>query len=232
MNGWNQGHQDSANALEGVIIFPQCPTLCGLLLFWRTPLFVNLASSSMMIDCWPQKKWRDSCCSIFSVMGVRSGSVRYKRQKRLIWRKVAFCVARKLARSDFGGQEGRWLPFYHSASTLLMPCSSWSSTLLLRTLLSDGKLRQRRLEMAAARSINSRIRIKKISFSRRAHLWFRTSYNSNFIYFIFSLLFSPLNGSPGEFNYLALWRIVLWKGGRLRRNGDENISKRLQIPKF
>ena len=167
MNGWNQGHQGSANALEGVIMFPQCPTLCGLLLFWRTPLFVNLASSSMMIDCWPQKKWRDSCCSIFPIMGVRSGSVRYKRQKRLIWRKVAFCLARKLARSDFGGQEGRWLPFYHSASTLLMPCSSWSSTLLLRTLLSDGKLRQRRLEMAAARSINSRIRIKKISFSRK-----------------------------------------------------------------
>ena len=121
----------------------------------------------MMIDCWPKKKWRDSCCSIFSIMGVRSGSVRYKRQKRLIWRKVAFCVARKLARSDFGGQEGRSLPFYHSASTLLMPSSSWSSTLLLRTLLSDGKLRQRRLEMAATKSINSRIRIKKISFSRK-----------------------------------------------------------------
>ena len=135
----------------------------------------------MMIDCWPQKKWRDSCCSIFSIMGVRSGSVRYPRQKRLIWRKVAFCVARKLARSDIGGQEGRSPPFYHSASTLLMPCSSWCSTLLLRTLLSDGKLRQRRLEMAATRSINSRIRIKKKYslrqdqfFPEGVHLWFRT----------------------------------------------------------
>ena len=187
----------------------------------------------MMIDCWPQKKWRDSCCSIFSIMGVRSGSVRYQRQKRLIWRKVAFCVARKLARSDIGGQEGRSPPFYHSASTLLMPCSSWSSTLLLRTLLSDGKLRQRRLEMAAARSINSRIRIKKNQFFQKGvHLWFRTSYNSNFIHFIFSLVFSHLNWSPCEFNCLAPWRTVLWKGGRLRRNGDENISKRLQIPKF
>ena len=172
----------------------------------------------MMIDCWPQKKWRDSCCSIFSIMGVRSGSVRYPRQKRLIWRKVAFCVARKLARSDIGGQEGRSPPFYHSASTLLMPCSSWSSTLLLRTLLSDGKLRQRRLEMAATRSINSRIRIKKsilwdkISFSRRRSPMISdiASYNSNFIHFIFSLIFSRLNGPPGEFNFLALWRTLLW----------------------
>ena len=172
----------------------------------------------MMIDCWPQKKWRDSCCSIFSIMGVRSGSVRYQRQKRLIWRKVAFCVARKLARSDIGGQEGRSPPFYHSASTLLMPCSSWSSTLLLRTLLSDGKLRQRRLEMVATRSMNSRILIKKsilwdkISFSKRRSPMISdiASYNSNFIHFIFSLIFSRLNGSPGEFNFLALWRTLLW----------------------
>ena len=172
----------------------------------------------MMIDCWPQKKWRDSCCSIFSIMGVRSGSVRYQRQKRLIWRKVAFCVARKLARSDIGGQEGRSPPFYHSASTLLMPCSSWSSTLLLRTLLSDGKLRQRRLEMVATRSMNSRILIKKsilwdkISFSKRRSPMISdiASYNSNFIHFIFSLVFSRLNGSPGEFNFPALWRTLLW----------------------
>ena len=86
--------------------------------FWRAPLFVNLASSSMMIDCWPQKKWRDSCCSIFPIMGVRSGSVRYKRQKRLIWRKVAFCLARKLARSDFGAKRGARSP----SITLLLLC--------------------------------------------------------------------------------------------------------------
>ena len=57
-------------------------------------------------------------------------------------------------------------------------------------------------------------------------------YNSNFIHFIFSLVLSPLNGLPGEFNYLTLWRTVLWKGGRLRDKGDKNISKKLQIPNF
>ena len=233
MNGWNQGHQGSADALDGVIMFPQCPTLCGLLLFWRTPLFVNLASSSMMIDCWPQKKWRDSCCSIFSIMGVRSGSVRYKRQKRLIWRKVAFCVARKLARSDFGGQEGRSLPFYHSASTLLMPSSSWSSTLLLRTLLSDGKLRQRRLEMAATKSINSRIRIKKSVFPERGSPMISdiVQLKLHSLHFLFSFLTSEWVTRWVQLS-CPLADCVIPKGGRLRRNGDKNISKRLPIPNF